>query len=342
MRQRTRFWMTAVVVVATLSGTAVVAVGPTVAGANAGAASRSVVTGHHHVQAASARPHSGVGSGYDLAGSDGGVFAFPTGGAQVGGFFGSLPQLGVDVADVVGITPTDGGGGYDLVGSDGGVFAFPVERSSGFYGSLPGLGINVHDIVGIVPTNNSTGYDLVGADGGVFSFPVGQTSGFFGSLAQEGVSADNIVGMAMTADDKGYWLLGADGTVHTFGDARFHGGNYQTCAGGVGHYSCWWIWPSTNFVGMAPSSDGKGYWLVLSGGQVMHIGDAPGLSLTSGTLPPDVVSIVPTDDGNGYWLVGSDGGIASFGDAPYLGSLPDLHVGVDNVVGAVPTAWAIP
>ena len=93
---------------------------------------------------------------------------------------------------------------------------------------------------------------------------------------------------------------------------------------------------------MAPSSDGKGYWLVRSTGETMRFGDAPALSLTSGTVPPEVVSIVPTHDGNGYWLVGADGGIASFGDAPYLGSLPDLHVGVDNVVGAVPTSWALP
>ena len=55
-------------------------------------------------------PPSGPGpgstsGGYDLVGSDGGVFVFPTG--QSSGFFGSLPGLGVHVNDVVGIVPTD-------------------------------------------------------------------------------------------------------------------------------------------------------------------------------------------------------------------------------------------
>ena len=80
-------------------------------------------------------------AGYDLAGSDGGVFVFPVG--QSSGFFGSLPGLGVKVSDVVGIVPTNNFSGYDLVGSDGGVFVFPVGQSAGFFGSLPGLGVKV-------------------------------------------------------------------------------------------------------------------------------------------------------------------------------------------------------
>ena len=61
-------------------------------------------------------------SGYDLVGSDGGVFVFPTG--QSGGFYGSLPGLHVSVDDIVGMVPTADDQGYFLVGSDGGVFAF--------------------------------------------------------------------------------------------------------------------------------------------------------------------------------------------------------------------------
>jgi hypothetical protein len=65
-----------------------------------------------------APPSTTQATGYDLVGSDGGVFAFH------GGFYGSLPGLGVHVDNVVGIAPAANYGGYYLVGSDGGVFSF--------------------------------------------------------------------------------------------------------------------------------------------------------------------------------------------------------------------------
>ena len=46
----------------------------------------------------------------------------------------------------------------------------------------------------------------------------------------------------------------------------------------------------------------------------------------------------PSGGSTGYWMVGSDGGVFAFGDAPYLGSLPGLHVHVDNIRAVVPTA----
>ena|SRR5271166_3839927 len=98
--------------------------------------------------------------GYDLAGSDGGVFVFPTG--QSAGFFGSLPGLGVKVNDVVGIVPTNNFTGYNLVGSDGGVFVF---GNAPFLGSLPGIGVHVSNITGIAATPSGQGYYVVGADG---------------------------------------------------------------------------------------------------------------------------------------------------------------------------------
>ena len=72
-----------------------------------------------------------AGAGYDVAGADGGVFAFGD-----AGFFGSLPATGAHVRDVVGMAATADGGGYWLVGADGGVFAFGDAR---FHGSLAGL-----------------------------------------------------------------------------------------------------------------------------------------------------------------------------------------------------------
>jgi hypothetical protein len=59
------------------------------------------------------------GHGYWIAGADGGVFAL--GGAQ---FYGSLPDRGVRVHDIVAIIATPTGKGYWLVGAAGDVYAF--------------------------------------------------------------------------------------------------------------------------------------------------------------------------------------------------------------------------
>ena len=49
------------------------------------------------------------------------------------------------------------------------------------------------------------------------------------------------------------------------------------------------------------------------------------------------VAMASTPDGGGYWLVGLDGGVFSFGDAPFYGSLPGIHVSVDDIVGIAAT-----
>ena len=56
-------------------------------------------------------------------------------------------------------------------------------------------------------------------------------------------------------------MVGADGGVFTYGDAAFYGS-----AGNV-HLNA-------PIVGMAATSDGKGYWLVASDGGVFAYGDA--------------------------------------------------------------------
>jgi hypothetical protein len=266
------------------------------------------------------------GPGYDLAGSDGGVFVFPTG--QPFGFYGSLPRLGVKVSNVVGIVPTDDDTGYDMAGSDGGVFVFPTGQSAGFYGSLPGLGVKASDIVGMVPTNNDTGYDLVGSDGGVFVFPTGQSAGFYGSLPGLGIKASDIVGIVATPDGGGYFMVGKDGGVFTFGDAPFLG-SLPSVGDSV-----------SDITGIASTANGLGYYVVGTNGGVYAFGDATPL----GSLPGldvkvnNIVNIVTTPAGKGYWLIGADGAVYAFGDAVNQGSLPGLGVHVSDVVGAVPTA----
>ena len=254
-------------------------------------------------------------SGYDLVGSDGGVFVFPTG--QASGFFGSLPGIGVHVHDIVGMVPSPDDGGYFLVGSDGGVFAF---GDAPFEGSLPGIGVHVADIRAIVPTADNRGYFLVGSDGGVFAFGDAR---YLGSLPGLGIHVDDVVGIAATPDDAGYWVVDGDGAVHGFGDAPALGSDAGT---------------TSPVSGISATADGGGYWIVTRNGGVSAFGDAVfhgSLPFISQTPAHPVVSLVPTADDGGYWLIGSDGGIFAFG-APFVGSLPGLGIAVTDIVGAVP------
>ena len=75
-------------------------------------------------------------------------------------------------------------------------------------------------------------------------------------------------------------------------------------------------------VGMAPTPDGKGYWLVASDGGVFNEGDAVFHGSTGSIdLNAPIVGMAPTPDGGGYWLVASDGGVFTEGDAVFQGSM---------------------
>jgi hypothetical protein len=257
----------------------------------------------------------GQSSGYWMVGNDGGIFSF---GAAP--FEGSLPSLGVHVANIVGMVPTADGKGYWMIGSDGGVFAF---GDAGFVGSIPGLHIHVGDIVGAVPTADNKGYWMIGSDGGVFAFG---DAGFVGSLPGLNIHVKNIVAVVPTADSKGYWMIGSDGGVFAFGDAGFVG----SIPGINIHVN--------NIVGAVPTADGKGYWMIGSDGGVFAFGDAgfvgslPGLKIHVS----NVVGVVATADGKGYWMIGSDGGVFAFGDAGFVGSIPGLGLRVNNIVAFAP------
>jgi hypothetical protein len=262
-------------------------------------------------------PPAGPSSGYDMVGSDGGVFVFPVG--QSGGYYGSLPGDHVSIADVVGMVPTPSDTGYFLVGADGGVFSF---GNAPYLGSLPGDHDAVDDIRGIVPTSDNGGYFLVGADGGVFAFG---DAPYLGSLPGDHVTVDDVVGLAATPDDGGYWLVTSTGRVYQFGDATNYG--YTTGA------------PSP-VSGIDSTPDGRGYWVVTQNGSVYAYGDASyfGSLPQSGVTPArPVIGLVPTSDDKGYWLIGADGGIFAYGDASFEGSLPQVGADVTDVVGAVPT-----
>jgi len=160
------------------------------------------------------------------------------------------------------------------------------------------------------------GYWLVGSDGGIFTFGTAQFYGSTGSLHLQ----RPVVGIVATADDGGYWLDASDGGVFSFGDTRFYGS-----LPGLGIHPAGSGLPNSldaPIVGMVPSFDDGGYFMVGSDGGVFAFGDAtfegscPGIGGCSGSA----VAVMPYQTGRGYWLVTANGNVYAFGDAPHLGS----------------------
>jgi hypothetical protein len=169
-----------------------------------------------------------------------------------------------------------------------------------------------------VDVQGAHGYWLVGSDGGIFTFGSAQFHGSTGSLHLQ----RPVVGITVTAGRGGYWLVASDGGIFTFGDAGFFGsipglGIAPAGSSGSGRKL------NAPIVGMVPSSDGNGYFMVASDGGVFAFGDArfegscPGLV---GGCSGAAVAVMPDATGNGYWLVTATGHVYKFGDAANLGS----------------------
>jgi Peptidase A4 family len=207
----------------------------------------------------------------------------------------------------------------DMVDESGNVIAV-----AGAAGGTPGHPSPFTD--GFVPSQR--GYWLVGSDGGIFSFGSAQFYGSTGSLHLQ----RPVVGIVPTADHGGYWLDASDGGVFAYGDTQFYGS-----IPGLGLHPAGSGLPSSlnaPIVGMVPSIDDNGYFMVASDGGVFAFGDAhfagscPGIGGCSGKA----VAVMPDASGNGYWLVTSTGSIYTFGDAPYFGA-----PGHGTVTSAVPS-----
>ena len=70
---------------------------------------------------------------------------------------------------------------------------------------------------------------------------------------------------------------------------------------------------------MAPTPDGKGYWLVASDGGIFTFGDANFYGSTGAiALNKPIVGMMAGPSGAGYVLVASDGGTFTFGTGPLL------------------------
>lgn len=346
--------------VAMLMGVALL---PLIGGAPVEAAVPSAVSVATPYLASVAMAPTPDGGGYWLVGLDGGVFSFGD-----AGFHGSLPGLGINVHNIVGIASTADGKGYWLLGADGGVFSF---GDAPFYGSLPSvLGRAApNPMTSIVRTPDGHGYWVVGTDGGVFTFG---DAGFYGSLPGINVTpssarvADSVafhayassqdVFLAPTPDAGGYWVVDSAGDVNGFGDAGFYGSlpsRLSSLAKTSTHDVVTGHQASVPVTGFAPTADGRGYWMLATDGSLYTFGDAPNygslrdIGLTpppvtvNGYYPPSTVGLsiplanvsafVRTPDGGGYWFTSLDGGVFSFGDAQFHGSVPGVPSTIDSV-----------
>jgi hypothetical protein len=130
---------------------------------------------------------------------------------------------------------------------------------------------------------------------------------------------------------EGFWLAERLGTVEAAGAAPSLAGGPTPIASA-----------SNPVVGIAATSDGRGYLVATADGAVAAYGDAK----FYGDLPHDhvhpnrpVVAIAETADDHGYWLLAADGGLFTFGDAKFRGSVPGLGQAASGAVamGAAPS-----
>jgi hypothetical protein len=158
------------------------------------------------------------------------------------------------------------------------------------------------------------GYWLAGSDGGIFNYGIAPFEGSTGSLRLQ----RPVVGITRTPGNSGYWLAASDGGVFAF-NAPFVGSipglGLHPAGSGIPH--------SLNqpIVGMVPSANGQGYYMVAADGGVFAFnstfaGSCPGIGGCSGAA----VAVAPDASGNGYWLTTAAGHIYSFGNAQYFGA----------------------
>ncbi len=114
-------------------------------------------------------------------------------------------------------------------------------------------------------------------------------------------------------------LVGSNQNVSVTGDSF---------AGALGLKSNWFTVTSSltsPAVAMAPTADGKGYWVAGSNGGIFSFGDAAFHGAADNlVLRHAVVGMASASDGKGYWLVASDGGVFAYGDAAFHGSAGNI------------------
>ena len=215
-------------------------------------------------------------------------------------------------------------GGTFLIGSDAGVSAqasvVPLACPQDGGDSRTTSDVSVEPAV-IVP--DSSGYPL---------FPV--TYSAFSIL---GGSLDVVGGMS-TIDTTDHLVAAWQNSTNCFGSSISRNAWVADANGAVTGEAVFSGPPANNFgsmagqplnqpmVGISPTADANGYWLVASDGGIFAFGDARFHGSTGNiSLNQHVTGMAVTPDGGGYWLVASDGGVFAF-DAPFYGSTGSLHL----------------
>ena len=203
-----------------------------------------------------------------------------------------------------------------VLGRPGPVPALVLSPSSGPPGTLVTLSGDAG--AGCPSPNGSTAVDFEpggGTKAAAFSemaVPVASNGLWSTAFAVPGYLGSSVSG------DQG---LAVGPGVYQFVGHLCEGAGYQRASFRVtrAHFTA----KAPTYVGIAPTPDGEGYWLVDSTGNVEAFGDARTYgSLTAMDVrpPAPVVGIARTADGNGYWLADEEGHIYSFGDAGLYGS----------------------
>ena len=141
----------------------------------------------------------------------------------------------------------------------------------------------------------------------------------------EVATTDHIVAAWMDSTDcfgnddfsRNAWI--ADSTGHVFGESDLSGPSANNFGDASG------LPLNKPIVGMTPTADGQGYWLVASDGGIFAYGDAQFYGSAGNIkLNQPVVGMSASRDGGGYTLVASDGGVFTYGDAQFFGSIPGV------------------
>jgi len=227
------------------------------------------------------------------------------------------PSPSADPATAVTSSPS--GGGYWILTSSGTVYAYGDAQHHGNAHLDP-----TERAIALGSTPDGDGYWVFSDSGRVMALGAAIHYGDVGHIALNGP----IVAATVSASGRGYYLVGAEGGVFALGDATYQGSIQQYLdlhRDAVPARS----WLEAPIIGVVPSPDGAGYWLVASDGGIFAFGSAE----YRGSIPqvlPGVALNAPVNGampyGNGYLMVATDGGIFAFSDKPFVGSLGDTEL----------------
>jgi hypothetical protein len=148
-----------------------------------------------------------------------------------------------------------------------------------------------------------------------FDFLPGALGTRTGSIGVIDTASSGIIISLTGVGSIGYYQVTSQGAVGYAGDAAYYGEVTTPL--------------NKPIVGIAPTGDDGGYWLVGADGGVFSFGDAGFYGSTGGIrLNKPIVGM--TADGSrgahGYWFVASDGGVFSYGSAQFYGSTGSIRL----------------